>query len=773
MARRDLPLVAALAAVLVATVPAFSRLFVDEAWRPRFLVAGLLSLGLAALARRVGAGGLTTAVVSVLGLTYFTYVTALPDVGLRPDVSSLEAFRALLDDAAVGLREEVAPTRSLPSFVAAIATGAWIVAHLAHELTVRLRRPGAGLVPLVVLWTLPLTVPLPDAGDAWVRALPFLATAGLVLLLGTDHGLDDDAPRATVSGVAVGAGALAIAALAPLLLPGYGAAAWVDLSSSDAPRGYQPIVDVTERLQLPEERDVLRVRASERSYLRLAGLDSFDGGTWRLGPGDAGSYRPAESSLFRADRRFPPEADTAATTPTRVEVEVLDLANIYVPAPYQPTVVTGDLTDDMVWSTEGGFLATWSVDDGEGVTGQPRVGVSRGATYAVDAERPTPTVDQLRAVEIDAETRERWTTLPRDYERLADLSQDVYADAEATTDIDRALALQSWFTDGRFTYDLDVPALRGDEALERFVLEDRRGYCEYFATAMAVMLRSTGIPARVAVGFLPGTVTDAADPEAGEPLTEYTVSTADAHAWVEVLFPGYGWITFEPTPRSDLTQIVPTEEDLAPVENLRERRLRELGELDTAEEDVPVPDVPDASPAPEAPLAEEPSTAGGPTTEDAAGPRWWWLGAGAILLLLAAAARVLRRREVASHGPADARIVAAQRSLLATGRRYGVGRRPQETTTEVVRRWQREGRVTADADRFAALAQAAAFGGEVDDDVATEAERLVRELEAELRASVPGRDRALSPVRVPLDRSVAGVRRASTAVATRVARRRE
>jgi hypothetical protein len=131
-------------------------------------------------------------------------------------------------------------------------------------------------------------------------------------------------------------------------------------------------------------------------------------------------------------------------------------------------------------------------------------------------------------------------------------------------------------TGNRFTYSLDVPALRGDDALQRFVLEDRVGYCEYFATAMAVMLRASGIPARVAVGFLPGAVTLAADPEAGRDLTEFTVSTEDAHAWVEVLFPGYGWVTFEPTPRSDQTQLVPTAENLAPVENLREQRAREF-----------------------------------------------------------------------------------------------------------------------------------------------------------------------------------------------------
>jgi transglutaminase-like putative cysteine protease len=771
--RRETWSTLALGVVLVAVAPAYSRVLADDAWRPRYLAAGLISLGLAALVRRLGGNALISASVSLAGLVAFTYLTALPDVGLLPDSSSLEAFRTLLDDAAAGLREEVAPTPSLPSFVVAIATGAWLVAHLAHELTVRFQRPGAGLVPLVVLWTLPLTVPLADTGSAWSRALPFLAGAGLVLLVGTARG-DDEAAGPSLSGVSVGVGALAVALVAPLLLPGYGAAAWVDLSSADSPRGYQPIVDVTERLQLPEERDVLRVRSPERTYLRLAGLDSFDGGTWRLGPGGAGSYRPAESALYRADRAFPPEASARATTPTRVEVEVLDLANIYVPAPYQPTVVTGDLTDEMVWSTEGGFLATWNVADGESVTGEPRVGVSEGASYAVEAERPTPSVDQLRDVVIEPETRERWTALPRDYDRLAELAGDVFGSAGATTDVDRALALQDWFTDGRFTYDLDVPALRGDDALERFVLEDRRGYCEYFATAMAVMLRASDIPARVVVGFLPGTVSEAADPDGGDGLTEYTVSTSDAHAWVEVLFPGYGWITFEPTPRSDLTQIVPTEQDLAPVENLRERRLRELADLDSGEQDVPVPDVPDTagSPDPEPPV-EDPVAPGSAGAGGDGGTRWPWLVGGLVLALVAGAALVLGRRSVTAHGPADVRILAAQRSLLAAGRRYGVGRAPNETTTEVVRRWRREGRVSADGERFAELTQAAAFGGEVDVTIAAEAERLVHELEAELRASVTARDRALSPVRVPIDRGASGVRRATTAVVTRVGRRRD
>jgi transglutaminase-like putative cysteine protease len=580
-------------------------------------------------------------------------------------------------------------------------------------------------------------------------------------------------PLATVSGLTVGAAALAVAAVAPLLLPGYGSAAWLDLGGVDDPRGYQPIVDVSERLQLPDERDVLRIRASERSYLRLAGLDSFDGATWRLGPSGVGSYQPAADSLHPADQDLPAEQEAVATVPTRVEVEVLDLANIYVPTPYQPVTIEGDLTRDMIWSTEGGFLATWNLAEGDGDGGQPRVGVSEGVTYAVDAERPAPTLDQLREVDYDAETLARWTALPREYEDLAAAAEAVYGSAGAVTAAERALALQDWFTEtGGFTYDLDVPPLRGDDALERFVLEDRVGYCEYYATAMAVMLRATGIPARVAVGFLPGTVTDPADPDAGEPLTEYTVSTADAHAWVEVLFPRYGWVTFEPTPRSDQTQIVPTAEDLAPVENLRERRARELGELAGDLEPTETPDVPDPVPAPQPDPGQETPSAGADAGTDAEPTRWPWLLVLGAAVAGTAVLALRRRSQVAGSGASpEGRVLVAQRGLLAAGRRYGIGRAEHETTRELLGRWAAEGRVRADGDRFATLAQAAAFGGDVDDAVAAEAELLVAELEAELRASVTAGDRALAPVRVPLDAGVASVRRMGGTVRTRLTRR--
>ena len=78
-----------------------------------------------------------------------------------------------------------------------------------------------------------------------------------------------------------------------------------------------------------------------------------------------------------------------------------------------------------------------------------------------------------------------------------------------------------------------------------FLTVSHRGYCQYFASAMGSMLRSLGIPTRLVSGYGPGT-TRAQSGRAGQ--REQTVSTSDAHSWVEAYFPGYGWIPFEPTP---------------------------------------------------------------------------------------------------------------------------------------------------------------------------------------------------------------------------------
>ncbi len=128
-----------------------------------------------------------------------------------------------------------------------------------------------------------------------------------------------------------------------------------------------------------------------------------------------------------------------------------------------------------------------------------------------------------------------------DIARYIPLEQDAIAVAgKARTPYAAAIDLESWFRSrGGFRY-TDHPSVFGPAPLVGFVAETRAGYCQYFAGAMALMLRYLGVPARVAVGFSSGSY----DAKTGV----WTVTDHDAHAWVEVWFRGYGWLPFDPTP---------------------------------------------------------------------------------------------------------------------------------------------------------------------------------------------------------------------------------
>src|SRR5690606_31594525 len=105
----------------------------------------------------------------------------------------------------------------------------------------------------------------------------------------------------------------------------------------------------------------------------------------------------------------------------------------------------------------------------------------------------------------------------------------------------QALALQTYFRDiSNFRYDTRVPEARTEDAVWDF-LTQRTGYCVQFATAMTIMARTLGVPARIGVGFLPGRADTSV-------VGRYVVSGRQAHAWPELYFADAGWVRFEPTP---------------------------------------------------------------------------------------------------------------------------------------------------------------------------------------------------------------------------------
>jgi transglutaminase-like putative cysteine protease len=133
--------------------------------------------------------------------------------------------------------------------------------------------------------------------------------------------------------------------------------------------------------------------------------------------------------------------------------------------------------------------------------------------------------------------RQRYLQLPRMPDRIAALADSLTRDLENR--YDKAAAIERYLRT-QFQYTRELPRTAGDATLDHFLFDRRAGHCEYFSTAMAVMLRSVGIHARNVNGFLGGRWN-----EFGQYLA---VTQNEAHSWVEVWFPSYGWITFDPTP---------------------------------------------------------------------------------------------------------------------------------------------------------------------------------------------------------------------------------
>jgi transglutaminase-like putative cysteine protease len=127
--------------------------------------------------------------------------------------------------------------------------------------------------------------------------------------------------------------------------------------------------------------------------------------------------------------------------------------------------------------------------------------------------------------------------LPELDPRIAPLAEQITA--RKTSPFDKAAAMELYLR-SRYGYTLDLKGKPGGDPLAHFLFETRAGHCEYFASSMIVMLRTLGIPAREVNGFLPGEYNDLAG--------DYVVRASDAHSWVEVFFPGSGWVTFDPTP---------------------------------------------------------------------------------------------------------------------------------------------------------------------------------------------------------------------------------
>ena len=159
--------------------------------------------------------------------------------------------------------------------------------------------------------------------------------------------------------------------------------------------------------------------------------------------------------------------------------------------------------------------------------------------YAGISSLPPLDAAKLRAAPTDysPDIARTYLQLPPLDPRIPELAQQITKNAR--TPFDKALAMENYLRN-RFAYTLNLTGKPGADPLAHFLFETRAGHCEYFATAMIIMLRTLGIPSREVNGFLPG--------EYNELGGDYIVRASDAHSWVEVYFPGMDWQVFDPTP---------------------------------------------------------------------------------------------------------------------------------------------------------------------------------------------------------------------------------
>jgi transglutaminase-like putative cysteine protease len=421
---------------------------------------------------------------------------------------------------------------------------------LALGLVAAARRPVAAMLVLVIGAGWPATL-LSDGHDL-VRGAAILAAA-LLLLAGVHPGAGRTFFRAGLVGAILVAGAVAATAQPAVAKSEFLKwQTWDPYTRPTPPVGVGYVWDANyDGFRWPRKTTtVLKVKAPPRSlYWRATTLDLFTGTRW------VESLSPLKSDLFdgRLDlTQADPLATAAARDPanwSKAEVEIESLADNHLVAPSVPVAYGTEFSGARFWQGGVGTLSN---------------SLEKGDHYPAWSYSPHPAPAQLAAVKArypaavlrylqlqpGIDPPPAYATAGRDaaIDRFLALYPDyraLYAKARrvggsASSPYGAALALESWLrTTGGFSY-TNQPPPSGPRPLLDFVLRTKRGYCQHFAGAMALMLRYLGIPSRVAEGFVSGTY----DFE----NKTWTVTDHDAHAWVEVWFAGFGWLPFDPTP---------------------------------------------------------------------------------------------------------------------------------------------------------------------------------------------------------------------------------
>ncbi len=529
----------ALIVATVATMTSFDLVF--RGWRWLYVGAAIACIVLVAAAILRGLGRSSTWVAAgsfmaaFFALTWF-FASSSAFLHVLPTAATLDEFWRLGGEAMRRFAEDEAPLTVTEPDLFVMATLAAVVALSADLVTVGRKAPAAGGLIFVGVFLMP-TIAAGLRPSAWVFVA--IAIPWLYLLHAGTH-RSGKQPITTAASVrksrmpALGIAALALSA-ALVIPPAMPATTNLGISWGSGPRGafdngINPMLALGENLRQGSKVKVLEYATDSNQpiYLKVTNLHDFNGKTWAPGPS---VMRSEDSDALEGRAALKPGIVHRNIS---TEINILGLNASYLPLPYPAQEVDG-LEGRWRWQSDGRNFESSTAN-------------TRGQSYSVTSLQVSPTREQMRK----AGARSVGSLV--DYTRLpAEVPVSIAREAhrvtdDMDTDYDKAIALQSYFNSGLFTYSETAPVAEGFDGngvnvLATF-LEKKTGYCVHFSSAMAVMARSLGIPARIAVGYAPGAPTGTRVD--GKQL--YEVSSELLHSWPELHFDGIGWVSFEPTP---------------------------------------------------------------------------------------------------------------------------------------------------------------------------------------------------------------------------------
>ena len=512
----------ALTAFSIAVAAGYARVFSGWQFFDNFVVLAVVGHGFGFLTRRLRIPGIISVPLLIgvmVWLISFVYYRESMSA-LIPTGETLELFRQEIERVREEFRTAVAPVIYGGGWDVLAAIGIALTIVLSDTFAFRAFARAEALVPGGVLFVFIAALGADRSRVSLTAALVAAGVAATVALR-AHHGPQRAAvigerrsPARIIVPAAIGmAAAVAIAAafVGPRL-PGADSDPVYETrggSGGSVTNVVSPLVDIRSRLTNRSNAELFTVRADFESYWRLSALPRFNGTEWGL----------PERALSRVDGELAAARD--GSTQLRQEITITSLGEKFVPAAADPQAASPQA--GLRWNADSSTLLK---TDGD---------LELGDTFEIVSASPRFEVAALQAATSTDAGDPIYLELPDNFpSSVGELARSVTAGT--STPYEKALTLQNWFR-SEFDYSLEVQAGHSNTAIEGF-LRDRVGYCEQFAGTYAAMMRTLGIPARVAVGFTPGNFN-------GE---RFSVLGMNAHAWPEVWFDGLGWVPFEPTP---------------------------------------------------------------------------------------------------------------------------------------------------------------------------------------------------------------------------------